>query len=177
MKAVLVKKPGGAEHLFMGEAGKPEPMGRECKTLGPREGFNYKEGPFAPKLLEATEGEGVDVILDFVGASFWEQNIQSLKREGRLIVIGYLGGSRVPQVDLTPILRKWIRVIGTTLRARDLSYQVKLARALADFSLRRFADGRLRPIIDRVFPWDRVQEAHRYMEANRNIGKIILNGM
>lgn len=169
----LVREVGARSIVTAGSPGKIE----FCKKLGAWKGFNYREGPFAEKVLEATQGKGVDVILDFVGASFWEQNIQSLKREGRLIVIGYLGGSRVTNMDLTPILRNWVHILGTTLRARDRDYQIGLVRELSGFALDRFKDGRLKPVIDKVYPWERVQEAHRYMEANRNIGKIVMNGM
>ena len=169
----LIKEVGARSLVTAGSREKIE----FCKKLGAYEGFNYKDGPFVSGVLEMTGGKGVDLILDFVGASFWEQNLQSLRREGRLIIIGYLGGSRVANMELTPILRNWIHVIGTTLRARDQGYQIRLVKELSSFALDRLRDGRLRPVIDRVYSWERVQEAHRYMEENRNIGKIVMNGM
>lgn len=169
----LIREAGARSFVTAGSHEKIE----FCKTLGAQEGFNYREGPFALKLLEATQQEGVHVILDFVGAPFWEQNIRSLKTDGRLVVIGYMGGRRVADMDLATILAKRIHVIGTTLRARNEAYRIGLCRELARFALDRFAEGRLRPIIDRVFPWDKVQEAHRCMEENRNMGKIVMNGM
>ncbi|MBA2564127.1 MAG: NAD(P)H-quinone oxidoreductase, partial [Gemmatimonadetes bacterium] len=148
-----------------------------CRALGAELAIDYKRGPFAPAVLEATDERGVDVILDFVAAPYWEQNLQCLAPEGRLILIGSLGGTRVEGFDLRVFLTKRLQVTGTTLRARSLDYKVRLVRALAAFALPRFADGRLRPIVDRVFSWAEVAKAHRYMEENRNIGKIVLAGM
>jgi NADPH:quinone reductase-like Zn-dependent oxidoreductase len=116
----------------------------------------------------------VDLVLDFVGASYWEQNVNVLKTDGRWVLISFLGGSRMEQVSLAPILSKRLQIIGTTLRSRSLHYKKELTREFASFALPRFVSGELKPIVDRVFPWEQVQEAHRYMEENKNIGKIVL---
>lgn len=144
-----------------------------CEALGAKAGFNYKEGPFEDKILAASEN-GVDVVLDFVGAPYWEQNINCLKKSGRLVVIGYMGGVKVESMNLGMLLRKWIEVKGTTLRARSEEYRISLAQELGEFALSRFADGRLKPVVDRVFSWMEVREAHRCMEENQNIGKIVM---
>jgi putative PIG3 family NAD(P)H quinone oxidoreductase len=145
-----------------------------CRKLGAVAAFNYKEGPFAPEVMKATDGEGVHAVLDFVGAPYWHQNVECLTTDGRLILISALGGVKVGEVNLAPLLAKRIHVIGTTLRARSLTYKARLVDEFTRFAWERFADGRLRPIVDRVWPWTQVQEAHRYMEENRNIGKIVL---
>jgi putative PIG3 family NAD(P)H quinone oxidoreductase len=148
-----------------------------CRELGAQTAINYKEGPFAPKVLEATENRGVNLILDFIGASYWEQNLSVLATDGRLVLIALLGGAKVDQLDLRVLLKKRIQITATTLRARSQDYKIRLARDLSEFALPRFKDGRLKPVIDRIFPWEEVVQAHRYMEENKNIGKIILNNM
>ncbi len=148
-----------------------------CKTLGADFGCNYNRVSFVEPLLDATGGKGADIILDFVGAPYWKENIRALKKDGRIIIIGFLGGPFVEKVDLNQILTRWVRIIGTTLRSRDLQYRISLAEETYAFALPRFRDGRLKPVVDRAFPWEDVQEAHKYMEENRNLGKIVLNGM
>jgi tumor protein p53-inducible protein 3 len=152
-----------------------EPKLQRCRELGAHVAINYREGEFAPKVLAATAQRGVDVILDFVGASYWEQNLASLAVDGRLIIVGTMGGSKVSGgIDLGLLLRRRLQVIGTALRGRSVADKIALTRAFADFAWDRFARGEFAPIIDRVFPWTEVADAHRYMESNQNIGKIIL---
>ena len=148
-----------------------------CRELGGKTAINYKEGSFAPKVLEATENRGVNLILDFVGAAYWEQNLSVLATDGRLVLIATLGGAKVEQLDLRVLLKKRIQITATTLRARSRDYKIRLTSDLSEFALPRFKDGRLRPVVDRIFPWEEVVQAHRYMEDNKNIGKIILNNM
>lgn len=145
-----------------------------CRKLGAKTAINYKEGAFTPKILEATEHRGVDLILDFVGAAYWEQNLSVLATDGRLVLIATLGGTKVEQLNLRLLMKKRLQIIATTLRARSQDYKVRLTRDLSAFALPRFKDGRLQPVIDRIFPWEEVVQAHRYMEENKNIGKIIL---
>lgn len=169
----LVKEAGGRSIVT---AGSEEKL-TFCRELGASLALNYREGEFAAKVLEASGQRGVDIVLDFVGASYWNQNLAALATDGRWILIGLLGGARVEQVDLGALLKKRIQLSATTLRTRSLEYKTRLTREFGDFALARFADGRLKPIVDSVFSWEDVAEAHRYIEANKNIGKIILNGM
>ena len=85
-----------------------------------------------------------------------------------------MGGAKVERVDLRQILSRRLQIIGTTLRARSVEEKIRLTRQFADFSLPRFADGRLIPVIDKVWNWQDANQAHNYMEQNQNIGKIIL---
>jgi NADPH:quinone reductase-like Zn-dependent oxidoreductase len=101
-------------------------------------------------------------------------NIESLKTEGRLIILASLGGGKVDEFDLRKILVKRLFVIGSTLRSRSLDYQVKLTKEFSDFAFTKFAEGKIKPVIDSVFDWKDVSEAHKYMEANKNTGKIVL---
>lgn len=147
---------------------------RVCRDLGADVAINYKDGPFAPRVRDATDAQGVDLILDFVGAAYWEQNLSALALDGRMVLIALLGGATVAQANLAKLLRKRVQLTATTLRTRSVEYKARLTRDFADFALPRFADGRLKPVIDQIFSWQEVAEAHQYMEANKNIGKIVL---
>jgi putative PIG3 family NAD(P)H quinone oxidoreductase len=153
-------------------AGSAEKLER-CRQLGATGLINYRQEAFAAKVKELTGGQGVNLILDFIGADYFEANLASLALYGRLVLIGQLSGSKV-QLDLGQIMRRRLHITGTTLRARSQEEKASLVRQLSDFALPRFADGRLRPVIDSVFPISQAGEAHRYMESNQNFGKIIL---
>ena len=145
-----------------------------CRRLGAEAAFSYREGPWAPGVLAATGGRGVDVILDPVGGPYWEQNLEVLATDGRLVLIAAMGGGTVREVRLGQILAKRIQVIGSTLRSRSREFKAKLIAEFAAFALPRFRDGRLRPVIDRVYDWREAADAHAYMESNQNMGKIVL---
>lgn len=145
-----------------------------CKELGALAGWNYREGSFAPWVKEQTDGKGVNLILDFVGAPYFADNVRSLAVDGRLIVIGTMGGSKVDGVNLADILSRRLQIIGTALRTRNVAEKIRLTQEFSAFALPRFSDARLRPIIDSVYDWHEVAKAHEYMESNRNIGKIVL---
>ena len=129
--------------------------------------------------LERVAGSrlSVDLVLDVVGAPYWEQNMDCLAPDGRIVLIATMGGRLVEGLDLSADMRKRAWVAGTTLRARGPGYKVRLTREFARHALPRFADGRLRSVVDRVFDWTDAAGAHRYMEENRNVGKIVLTGM
>jgi NADPH:quinone reductase-like Zn-dependent oxidoreductase len=166
----LVREAGGRSIVTAGSAEKLV----ACQKMGADVTINYKEGPFAEKVLAATGGRGADIILDFVGASYWKDNLAAIATEGRWIIISTLGGHEVPVLDLRRLMAKRITLVGTTLRSRSEDYKIRLTQAFASFALPLFEQGRLVPVIDSVFPWEEVAAAHRYMEENRNIGKIIL---
>ncbi len=136
-------------------------------------GINYRTGDFAAVVGERTGGAGANVILDFIGADYWERNLAALAMEGRIVVISTLSGGDVP-MNLGVLMRKRAQVIGTTLRARPLAQKTAITRAFADFALPRFADGRMKVVIDTVYPLADAAEAHRRMAANANTGKLIL---
>lgn len=146
-----------------------------CLELGAELAIDYKAGPFAPAVREATGGRGVAIILDFVGASYWQQNIDSLDTDGRLVLIGMMGGSKLKEtVDLGPLLMRRLQVIGSTLRSLSVERKVDLTKRFAAFAAQRLEDGRLKPVIDSVFDVAAVNEAHERMEQNLNTGKIVL---
>ncbi|GMA49791.1 NAD(P)H quinone oxidoreductase [Alicyclobacillus contaminans] len=165
----LIREAGAVSFATAGSADKI----KRCLALGAQAGWNYHDGPFAPWLKEITEGHGVDIILDFVGAPYFEQNIRSLAMDGRLMIIGTLGGVNA-SVNLGTLLSRRLQVIGTALRSRSVADKIRLTQEFAAFALPRFADGRLQPVIDRVFDWHEAAAAHAYMESNANVGKIVL---
>jgi tumor protein p53-inducible protein 3 len=145
-----------------------------CRTLGAVRAINYRSEDFAAAVLEQTQDYGVNLILDFVAAAYWEKNISVLGTDGRMVLISLMGGSIAKRVDLGQILKKRLQITGTTLRGRSLEYKIRLTREFADFGLDKLISGKLTPVIDGVFPWEQVADAHARMEANRNIGKIVL---
>jgi len=145
-----------------------------CRDLGADVLINYKQQSFEEEVLKATDGQGVDLILDFVGADYWDKNLASIKKEGRWVLIGILGGIQVEQVNLFALMSKCVQLTGTLLTPRSDEYK---ARLTADFMRDVFPhmeNGEIEPIVDTVFPLAQAMEAQQHMEANRNIGKIIL---
>ncbi|KAK0201543.1 quinone oxidoreductase putative [Desarmillaria ectypa] len=144
---------------------------------GATHGVNYKTEDFAAEVLKITEGKGVDVVLDFVGQTHWNKNINSLAIDGRMTIFAFLSGFTVSSVDLRPILLKRLRIQGSTLRSRSLEYQAGLIARLRDQFLGNVTGGEgngpIKTYIHKVYNWNDIQEAHREMEANKNIGKII----
>ena len=166
----LVRESGGIPVVT---AGSTEKLAR-CMALGARAAWNYKDGPFGPWLAEQTGGRGVDVVLDFVGAPYFEQNLEALAVDGTLVVIGTLGGADVGRFSLRTLMSKRLRIAGAGLRSMDTARKIRLTRHFAEFALPRFADDRLVPVVDSVFDWKDVGEAHLRMEANANTGKIVV---
>ncbi len=144
-----------------------------CRALGAELAIYYKTEAFAERVAEASGGQGANLVLDFVGAPYWEANMAALAPYGRLMLIGFLGGSR-GALDIGAILGKSLTVAGTTLRRTPLDQKVALTRAFAEFALPRFASGELRPVIDRTFDLADAADAHRYVESNASAGKVVL---
>jgi putative PIG3 family NAD(P)H quinone oxidoreductase len=145
-----------------------------CESLGASCMINYKDGSFADKVLEATNGQGVQLILDPIGASYWEQNVQSIGLDGRWVLIGGLGGYQVERFNIQAFMRRRIQLIFSTLRSRSRPNKIELTERFNRFAAERLAQKKLVPVIDRVYSWREALEAHQYMETNRNIGKIVL---
>lgn len=144
-----------------------------CRELGADLAINYKEQDFLAELLSATSGEGVDLILDPVGGSYLDRNVQALRLFGRLVNIGLLGGGR-GEMNVALLLSKRLRLIGSTLRSRPLSEKIDITRQFKSQFWPKLLSGELKPIIDTTFPIQEAQAAHQYVRENRNIGKVIL---
>jgi NADPH:quinone reductase-like Zn-dependent oxidoreductase len=142
----------------------------ELKTT---KAFN-QTGDWATQVLEATDGRGVDLIIDFLGATTFAGNLKALARDGVMVCLGLMGGTKLPDgVDIGQLLFKRLRIEGSTLRSRDEMYQGKLRDQLVDHAMPKFQDGTFKVIIEKVFPWEKIQEAHELMESNKTKGKII----
>ena len=150
-----------------GTAGSDEKIAK-AKKLGLDKGINYKTENFAEAFKE------VDAILDLVGASYFEKNIQCLNLKGRMVVVGLVGGSDA-KINLGALMRKRLKIIGTVLRSRSVAEKIALTQDFKKKILPLFESGAIRPVIDRAYPMEEVAQAHAYMEANKNFGKIIVN--
>jgi putative PIG3 family NAD(P)H quinone oxidoreductase len=134
--------------------------------------INYRRDDVETTL--AKQELRVDVILDSVGASYFAQHLRLLAPNGRMVVLGLLGGTHV-DLDLSTVLRKQHQLIGIVMRSRPLSEKNLLTQRFITDTLPSFEDGRLKPVVDRVYPLAEAAEAHTRMENNENIGKIVLS--
>jgi NADPH2:quinone reductase len=137
--------------------------------------INYREEDFAAVIEAATEGRGVDVVLDMVGAPYTERNLRSLARGGRLVQVAFLHGSKVENLDLLAVMTKRLTITGSTMRPRSAADKGAIAQALRARIWPLLEAGRFAPVIDSVFPLDQAAAAHALMESSAHIGKIVLN--
>lgn len=144
------------------------------KELGATAGFNYKTQNWSEEILKATNGKGVDIIVDFVGASHFQGNLDAAGRDCRIVHLGAMGGTKLGEgVDIGAFIRKRIRFEGSSLRSRDEIYQGKLRDQLETHAMPKFADGSFKIFVEKVFDWENIVEAHQLMESNQTKGKII----
>jgi len=168
----------GAGATVVGTSRTPDKLAR-CRALGLEMGIHLppadREHParFAATLQRLTGGRLADVILDTVGAAYLEENVASLARRGRLVIIGLLGGA-MGHLPLGRLLGQRARVFGTVLRGRTPDEKAELAAGFRRDVLPRFAAGELRPVVDVVLPMEQVREAHARMDRNETFGKIVL---
>jgi NADPH2:quinone reductase len=168
--AIQLARAFGA-HVFA-TAGSPEKCAA-CRDLGAERAIDYRREDFAAVIKEATQGRGVDVILDMVGGPYVEKNLRSLAVEGRLVQIAFLQGSKVT-LDLVHLMMRRQTITGSTLRPRPLADKAAIARALHEKVWPLIEAKQVRPVIDRTFPLAEAAEAHRLMESSAHIGKILL---
>ena len=136
--------------------------------------INYREEDFAKVIAEKTADQGVNVILDIMGGSYLNGNISALAMDGRLVMLGFLGGARANDVDLLAILGKRAVVTGSLLRARTAAEKAAIADQLHEHVWPALSAGRCLPIIDKVYPLADAAQAHARMEGGDHIGKIVL---
>ena len=144
------------------------------RALGADRVIDYKTQDFAAVIKAETQGRGVDVILDFIGAAYAEQHAACLAPLGRQVLVGVMGGAQA-SINLARLLQRRQSLIGVVMRSRSVEEKIELTRAFVRVSLPLFADGRLKPLVDSVFPLSDVARAHQRMEANENLGKIVLS--
>ncbi|PHH76980.1 hypothetical protein CDD80_1036 [Ophiocordyceps camponoti-rufipedis] len=169
---IQLARRAGASRVFA-TAGSDEKCRFIVHRLGADAAFNYKTSDWAAAVREATDGQGVDYIVDFVGGGdYFNKNLDVCAKDARIVLLGLLGGPKVPDANISQILAKRIRIEGSTLRSRDEDYQGWLRDKLETY-LPDFEAGRLEVIIDKALPWEQIQEAHKHMEEAQNSGKIV----
>jgi len=146
-----------------------------CKKLGADFCINYKtDSNFDELVMRYTNNKGADLIIDFIGADYMTRNINAAGLDGRIVMLAFMSGAKADGVNLSKILMKRLTFIGSTLRSRTDAYKTNLTQSFTKDFLDLFNQGKLKPIIDSVYLWDKVDEAHERMGKNLNIGKIIL---
>jgi tumor protein p53-inducible protein 3 len=146
---------------------------QQCLRFGADVAINYNKGPFAPQVRAATNDRGADIILDSIGGAYLAENLDALAPGGRLVLIGLMKGATA-EINLAIVLRRHLKIFGSTLRSRPVAEKAKIVR---DF-LARFGAvldaGKLRPPVYKTFPLSEVRDAHRMMQASEHFGKIVL---
>jgi NADPH2:quinone reductase len=146
---------------------------RAVEALGAEKGINYKTQDFVKEVMDATDGRGVDVILDMVAGDYIARDMQCLADDGRIVIIAQLGGSRA-DVDTSQVMRRRLTITGSTLRPRPVAFKGAIARALREQAWPLLEKGAIKPIVHATFPLAEASKAHAMMESGENIGKIIL---
>ena len=145
-----------------------------CIELGAEKAIDYKSEQFDEEVLKFTRNNGVNIIIDFIGSDYFERNIRCLNQNGKLIFLASLSGAKIKEVNIRKIMSKWISLIGSTLRTRNLDYQIMLTKDFEEYSIEKFKKEKLKPVIDKIYSWRDAAEAHKYIEGNKNFGKLVL---
>ncbi|TWC89812.1 putative PIG3 family NAD(P)H quinone oxidoreductase [Rhizobium sp. SJZ105] len=169
--AIQLAKAFGADvYATAGSAEKCE----ACVKLGAKRAINYRDEDFTAVIKAETDGKGVDVVLDMIGAAYFEKNIAALAKDGCLSIIAFLGGAVAEKVDLRPIMVKRLTVTGSTMRPRTADEKRAIRDELIEQVWPLIESGKVAPVINKVFTLDEVVEAHRLMETSNHIGKIVM---
>jgi NADPH:quinone reductase-like Zn-dependent oxidoreductase len=145
----------------------------QAKPLGLDHGINSAVSDLGAAVRAATNGLGVDVAIDLIGGSALAGNLAALTQQGRLVLVGLLGGTAAP-LDLSIILRKRLTIVGTTLRGRPLEEKVAATRLFASQVIPWLERGLVRPVVDSVFSFDQIRAAQARLESNQVFGKVII---
>ena len=156
---------------------------QQCLELGAEATINYQSEDFVRRVKELTNGQGADVILDMVGGDYIQKNIRAAAFRGRIVSIAFLRGSKV-EIDLMPVMLKQLVLTGSTLRSRPMEEKAKIAEALLNkvwplfknkgVGNRELENKGMSPLISTTFPLEKVEDAHKLMESNQHMGKIVL---
>jgi putative PIG3 family NAD(P)H quinone oxidoreductase len=165
----LVKRAGGRVIATAGSAEKCQ----LCLDLGADVVANYREDDWVETVRAATDGRGVDVVLDSIGGPYLEQNLKSLATDGSLVLIGLMGGAKA-EIPLGLLLMRRLKVIGSTLRTRTVSEKAAIVEAFLEQFGKDLEAGKIRPVIHRVFPLAEAPDAHRLIKASTHFGKVVL---
>lgn len=165
----MARQAGARVFVTAGSADKIE----RTVALGAEAGINYKAEDFAERVMALTDGAGVELVQCFVGAPYWQRNLDCLKTAGRLVLVGLMGGAEV-NVNLSILMGKRLTVIGSVMRSQPLDNKIAITQRFRERWLPLIENGTIHAVIDRSFPLAEAAAAHRYMEENRNVGKILL---
>jgi NADPH:quinone reductase-like Zn-dependent oxidoreductase len=145
--------------------------------LGATAAFNSTKTDWADEVLKATDGKGVDIIVDFIGPESFAANLRAIAKDGIIVNLATLSGPKLKpefeQPDMTLFFRKRARFEGSGLRSRDEEYQGKLRDQLVEHALPKFKDGSFKVFVEKVYPWEKIQDAHAQMARNETKGKLI----
>lgn len=144
-----------------------------AKKLGLDVAVDASRGDWVAQVEAAIGAEAVNALMDLVGGSYLEGNLRVVAERGRIVVVGLTAGSTA-QFNMGLLLRKRLTMVGTALRSRTLEEKIALARDFAERGVPLFESGRLKPVVDRVFPFAEIRAAHELMESNQNFGKVVL---
>lgn len=136
--------------------------------------INYKTQDFEQVIQEKTNNEGVDVILDMVGAPYLEKNLNLLRRDGRLVYIAFLAGAKAKEISLGQIMMKRLTIAGSTMRARTTAEKAEIAQGIQQQLAPFWAKGECLPMIYKTFKFDQIQDAHAIMDTGEHIGKVVV---
>ena len=166
----LAREFGARAFVTVGSAAKAA----ACIKLGADVAINYREQQFEQVVAERTGGHGVDVILDIIGAKYFDRNLAALAKDGRLVIVGTMGGNVVEQFNLGRVQAKRLSIMGSTMRPRSAAEKAEIASELRAKVWPVLSAGRCSPIIHEVLPLQQAAQAHRLMESSEHIGKIVL---
>jgi putative PIG3 family NAD(P)H quinone oxidoreductase len=169
--AIQLAKQFGA--TVIATAGSPDKCAF-CRTLGAAHAIDYRGQDFVEEVRKITDKKGVDVILDMVGGAYIPKNISILAIEGRLVQIAFLGGSKVEQLDYTPVMVRRLTLTGSTLRPRPVALKAAIAEELYKHVWPLLEQGSVKPVIHATFPLEEARRAHELMESSSHLGKIVL---
>ena len=144
-----------------------------CREFGAEVAIDYRQEDFVARIKEITAKEGVDVVLDMVGGAYLQRNVSILKRDGRLVLISFLQGSKV-EFDFMPVMIKRLTITGSTMRPRTVEEKARIRDALLREVWPALASGRIKTQLFGVYPLEKASEAHRIMESSQHIGKLVL---
>jgi NADPH2:quinone reductase len=145
-----------------------------CRRLGADAAINYRTEDFGARIAELTGGRGVDVVLDIVGAPYFERNLASLAMDGRLVEVATQQGAVAERLDLLLVMRKRLTITGSTMRPRSTAQKGAIAAALRREAWPLLDAGRIAPVIHAVYPFEQAAEAHRVLESSVHVGKLVL---
>ena len=168
--ALQIAKVAGAR--VIGTSRSPDKLSR-AKQLGLDTGIDSSRGNWANEIETVVGEQRVNAIVDLVGGNYLDGNLRVLALKGRIVLVGLTAGA-VTQLHMGTLLRKRLTIVGTVLRARQLEEKISLARDFAERGVPLFESGALKPVVDSVFSFDQIRDAHKLMESNATFGKIVL---